>query len=260
MVWVFIFREISEVRGWSDPEWNKLQKSAPLRRHQRVGISIAFFMNPEKRSSPLQEAVICWRCRRVAGKDLSRGCAGRLRPSTLWSHPGPLSCHHCRLPEQTQLLRPWDWFLTSFEVLAPTAWPWLCPWLPAFCVCRHLGAWQAAACWALCAVSGRRLCPSSSSTTWTLVSWPALWLGQPWPRGKPWRIWAEVTGHSEGLKFLCVDWHLNKVVTCDGYRDYLKGWAREWARTRPGAPLQLWPWCYLFIALETILHNGNFSF
>lgn len=57
MVWVFIFREISEVRGWSDLEWNKLQKSAPLRRHQSVGISLAFFMNPEKRSSLLQEAV-----------------------------------------------------------------------------------------------------------------------------------------------------------------------------------------------------------
>ena len=27
-------------------------------------------------------------------------------------------------------------------------------------------------------------------------------------------------------KFLCVDWHLNRVVICDGYRDSLQGWAR----------------------------------
>ena len=199
MVWVFIFRDISGARGWSDLEWNKLQKSAPLGRHQGVRITIAFFMSPEKRSRLFREAItltLSACCR----KDLSRDVPGAKASTTPLAHPGPL----CRPPlpawrpgtpaPPTLGLVP-----DSFALLAPTPWPWLCPWPPGFCLYQHLGAWQAAVRWASCAVSGRRPCPSSSCMTWALATWPALWLGQPWPRGKPWRIWAEMMGRSEGL-------------------------------------------------------------
>lgn len=101
MVWVFIFRDISEVRGWSDLEWNKLQKSAPLRRHQRVGISIAFFMNPEKRSSLFQEAV-----RLTLSACCRKGPEQRICQEAEAVHPsGPTQthsvAHHCQHHEQT---------------------------------------------------------------------------------------------------------------------------------------------------------------
>ena len=93
MVWVFIFRDISGARGWSDLEWNKLQKSAPLGRHQGVRITIAFFMSPEKRSRLFREAVtltLSACCR----KDLSRDVPGAEASTTPLAHPGPL----CRPP------------------------------------------------------------------------------------------------------------------------------------------------------------------
>lgn len=38
--------------------------------------------------------------------------------------------------------------------------------------------------------------PAPALQTWTPATWPALWPGQLWPQGMPWRIGAEMTGQS----------------------------------------------------------------
>lgn len=38
--------------------------------------------------------------------------------------------------------------------------------------------------------------PAPDPWTWMLATWPVLWPGQPWPQGRPWKIWAETTGQN----------------------------------------------------------------
>ena len=107
--------------GWSDLEWNKLQKSAPLRRHQGVGITIAFFMNPEKRSSLFQGAstlMLSACCRKGPEQGICQGAEAVPHPS------GPTQAssvaHHCHHDDEVHLLHPpWDWSLTPLRSWLP---------------------------------------------------------------------------------------------------------------------------------------------